>query len=148
MPLHFDLRSKIGSLADAERLELSAEDILDLLTRFEALGIWRIDAQTGECRISRHCLEIYGFSGNEEGLDLAACRDRIHPDDLPVFSEAIATAIERRSSFMITYRVASGQGHRFVRSIGLYRSRGGAGAEVVGITHLVGEHIRQLVMTT
>lgn len=149
MPLHFDLRSRIGSLDTADRLNLGAEDILHLLTRFEPLGIWRIDARTGECRLSRQCLEIYGFSGNEVGLDLAACRDRIHHADLPVFSEAISTAVERRSSFMINYRVSSGQGvYRFVRSIGMYRPREDGGADVVGVTQLVGEQIRQLVMTS
>lgn len=148
MPLHFDLRSEIGSLQEAERLELSAEDIVSLLTRFDRLGIWRIDVATGQCRLSESCRHLYGFSGKEEVHTLEAYRDRIHPDDLPVFSEAIAATIDGHSSFLVTYRVASGQGYRFVRSIGMFRDTAAGGGEVVGITHAVSEHVRQLVMTS
>lgn len=146
MPLHFDLRSDVGTLSESDRLELSAEDILSLMARFDKLGTWRFDVAAGTCRLSGSCREIYGFPADDEAISIAAYRDRIHPDDLPVFKEAFVTTIERKSSFMTTYRVGNAQAYRFVRSIGLFRERADGAGEVVGVTMVVGEQVRQLVL--
>lgn len=95
------------------------------------LGLWRWDAEADQFWATDHGRSIFGLA-SEGDPGLAAIAGTIHPDDRPLFIEALSAARESRASFEVQFRLVMGDGQlRWIRL------RGRAGI-APGLTHLGG----------
>lgn len=145
MPLRYEERSIAGTLVEADRLDLAADDVIELLASSHNIGVWRLNIETNEYLLSAPCLAIFGFEKQDGMPGLLNFRSKIHPDDIPIVLEGIDACIQRQGSYMVTYRVQASGGHKFVRTIGRYRETA-EGPELIGLTFELIDRLRELVV--
>jgi PAS domain S-box-containing protein len=112
--------------SDAERLSLALEAA--------NLGDWSWDAKTDLVTFSERAANIFGIPAGPQ-LTRAAVRRLLHPEDSDRARRAVERAIDARADYEIEYRLANGNGERWVsaRGRGVYDAAGG----VVGMLGVV-----------
>jgi PAS domain S-box-containing protein len=93
------------------------------------IGVWNYDGVTGRFALDDTCRELFDLDPDQP-TSLALMRERIHPDDLPAYQQAVQTAMASSGEFAIEYRA--------VRRDGSVRFISGRGRVV---PHLPGEPI-------
>ena len=125
----------------AERLELEwGRNYRWRLAHIEQLakvGTWEWDVATGEVVWSDVLLQMFGF---EPGiaLDYESYRQLLHPDDIGMIEETLATALRTCEPFSYTHRMylADRQSLRFFECYGdVFADPSGAPLRVLGTAH-------------
>lgn len=88
----------------AENALAVGERALDEAQRISRTGTWRMNIRTEETKVSSEFYRIYNIERNTR-LSRRQFVDRIHPDDLVSFEEALKVAIEGRVVLRHEYRV-------------------------------------------
>lgn len=147
MPLRFDDDAPFVELSgEHTELGISNEEFVSLITRFSQQGSWRLDIDSSHFRVSKGVCDIFGIDHTEGPASLIRFREQLHPDDRDILNEALSIASERQCSFAVIYRVRNGEHWKFVRSVGRYRPNEGTSGEIIGITHVLATHMRELVL--
>jgi PAS domain S-box-containing protein len=105
------------------------KETLDGLRRSEAkledaqrvahVGYWERDLDTDRITWSDETYRIYGLTPGEGRITLAGMLERIHPEDRPIWSHAVAEALRGASRYDLEYRVVRPNGElRIVHSQG------------------------------
>lgn len=83
------LRNEIAEREAAEERERETQrSFLDGLT-FAGIGSWDHDLDSGQLTGTAELFRIYGLPGSSTGMDLDTLLERVHPDDLPRYQEAL-----------------------------------------------------------
>src|SRR5580704_10637288 len=121
---------EVGLLAQAFTLMTARlKETLEGLRRSEAkleeaqrvahVGYWERDLDTDRITWSDETYRIYGLTPGEGRITLAGMRERIHPEDRPIWSQAAAEALGGASRYDLEYRVVRPNGElRIVHSQG------------------------------
>jgi PAS domain S-box-containing protein len=108
-----------------EALQVLSRDLQDSKAKLEEaqnithVGYWERDLLTDRITWSDETYRIFGLQPTEHLMDLAALKQRIHPEDLALMSRALAEAIAGGPAYDIEYRLLRPNGEvRIVRSNG------------------------------
>jgi len=96
---------------------------LEEAQRIAHVGYWERDLATDRIIWSDETYRIYGLPPQEDPIDLAALRQRIHPEDWKFLSQALDEALGGGARYNIEYRVLRPTGElRIVHSTGDVKS--------------------------
>jgi PAS domain S-box-containing protein len=121
---------EVGLLAQAFTLMTARlKETLEGLRRSEAkleeaqrvahVGYWERDLDTDRITWSDETYRVFGLTPGEGTITLAGMRERIHPEDRPIWSQAAAEALGGASRCDLEYRVVRPDGElRIVHSQG------------------------------
>jgi len=92
---------------------------MDWLTFADAagVGLWQRNLETGKVRCGESAGRLFGLGGSGE-FDRAAFLEHLHPVDRDRARAAFDWAVESRSAAEVDFRVLTGNGFRWVRSMG------------------------------
>jgi PAS domain S-box-containing protein len=92
---------------------------LEAAQRITHVGYWERDLATDRITWSDETYRIFGLRPQEDPIDLAALRQKIHPEDWEYMSRALDEALGGGTRYDIEYRVLRPTGElRIVRSTG------------------------------
>lgn len=124
-----------------------AEERLRFATESAQVGAWDYDIAMDELIWDARCRFLWGFAPDEPaGMDAALAR--VHPDDLPVFTEALnrAASLQDSGNFDVVYRVypdAEKSAIRFIQAKGrALRGADGVNHRLIGILQDMSEQKR------
>lgn len=148
MPLRYDDDAPTLELTEEHvALGISDAEFVSLITRFSRQGTWRLDIDSSHYWASPSICEIYGIDHTSGPSSLLSFRERIHPEDRDMMLEGLSVASEKRCSFSLVFRVRNGDCWKFVRSVGEHRHVEGTSGEIIGITHELVPHMREVLLT-
>ena len=119
----------LTDIEDSKRAEearqLLSRDLLESKAKLEEaqsithVGYWERDLSTGRITWSDETYRIYGLQPQEDPIDLAALRQKIHPEDWKSVSQALDEALGGGARYDLEYRVLRPTGEvRIVHSFG------------------------------
>ncbi len=94
---------------DAQRLSLALQAA--------GLGEWRWDARQDAVTLSTRAADICGLS-HQQGLSRAAMDALVHPEDRPLLTRAVETAVSEGSDYCVEHRLRVGGRDRWVANSG------------------------------
>jgi PAS domain-containing protein len=121
-------RQQVGSF------NLSAEDLLEILSSFDPYGLWRLDLETGQVFWSPDVFQIHGLEQADGPVDMNEAFKLYHPEDARTLCRLIDDAIRSKSGyrFVLRLRMPGGK-YRLIKSIARYRDTDGGSSELVGV---------------
>jgi len=133
MQLQFDTNPRPETVLSPESVGLSPEEVLNAISRFDAIGLWRVDLAKGLTYWSDTVFEIYGWDVREGPVDVAAAIDAYHPDDRAVVAQCLEEAAKNKAGFRFVLRLKNpGGDYNWVKSCGLYRKAADGSDEIFG----------------
>jgi PAS domain S-box-containing protein len=118
----------------AERDLREGEERLELAIEAGNMGTWDYDIQRSTVQWSPQLVQLFGLPQHRTTANFDASMAHIHPDDRDRVSKALAAAIETRARYREEFRIASGDGERWVASHGIVVSdRAGKPVRMVGV---------------
>jgi PAS domain S-box-containing protein len=133
-----------------EALQLMSADLQDSKAKLEEaqriahVGYWDRDLATGHITWSDETYRIYGLDPQQYSMDLAALREKIHPQDRDLVFHALAEALGGGTRYDVEYRVLRPTGEvRTVHSNGdVKRDASGRPYQMFGIVQDITERKR------
>ncbi|MDH6267060.1 PAS domain-containing protein [Rhizobium sp. SG_E_25_P2] len=104
-----------------QAVDISDDDIADLICRHRLYGFFRQDIESGHCYFSQAAHQIYGLPYSPAPANLAELIRRTHPDDAPIVSKAFEAAARHKAMFHVIHRYARTTSYKTLRLIGGYR---------------------------
>jgi len=102
------LGSAIEETRRAERTTRESEERISFAAASSNVGLWQYEFATGAFWATDYCRTLFGLSPNEP-LNLDRLVSRIHPNDSPTASAALASAISRATPLDVEFRVQDGE---------------------------------------
>jgi PAS domain S-box-containing protein len=81
------------------------EERLRLALEAGRMGVWEWDTRTNSVKWSREHYTVMGLAPFSAEPDYYSWADRVHPDDLPMATEAMNRAIEEKREYRAEYRI-------------------------------------------
>jgi PAS domain S-box-containing protein len=101
-----------------EELEAQAE-WLDQAQQVARIGVWRVEPDTQQVRVSPHTAVMFGFDPSATMQPAERFFERIHPDDRPRVEREFADAQLVGTPYVTEYRVVTeGAGERWISATG------------------------------
>jgi PAS domain-containing protein len=120
---------------------LTERDVIDFFMNFTAVGLWRLDLDSGHKFCSRSYFRLFGLDYKCGPINMIELSARIHPEDLDHVMESHEAASVQRLSYQKIHRVtADGSNYRYICSIGSFREKPGTSGEIVGFAYEVPPH--------
>ncbi|NKB51149.1 MAG: PAS domain-containing protein [Rhizobiaceae bacterium] len=133
MQLQFDTNPRAYNPLDPESMELSPTEVLDAISRFDAVGLWRANLTTGLVYWSDIVYEIYGMEPQKGAVNVSAAIEAFHPDDREVVSRCMEEAANHKTGYRFVLRLNQPDGnYAWVKSVGLYRKLDDGTEEIFG----------------
>ena len=133
MQLQFDTNPRELKPLDPEAMELSALEVLDAISRFDAIGLWRANLTTGLVYWSEAVYEIHGWEPQTGAVNVAAAIEAYHPDDREVVTRCMEETANHKKGYRFVPRLIQPDGkYAWVKSVGLYRKRDDGTEEIFG----------------
>jgi signal transduction histidine kinase/integral membrane sensor domain MASE1 len=107
------LGSAIEEARRAERTTREREERISFAAASSNAGLWQYEFATGAFWTTDYCRTLFGLSPSEP-LTLDGLVSRIHPNDSPTASAALASAISRATPLDIEFRVQDGDDIRWI----------------------------------
>jgi integral membrane sensor domain MASE1 len=107
------LGSAIEETRRAERTTREREERISFAAASSNVGLWQYEFATGAFWTTDYCRTLFGLSPSEP-LTLDTLVRRIHPNDSPTASAALASAISRAIPLDIEFRVQDGDETRWI----------------------------------
>jgi signal transduction histidine kinase/integral membrane sensor domain MASE1 len=107
------LGSAIEEARRAERTTREREERISFAAASSNAGLWQYEFATGAFWTTDYCRTLFGLSPREP-LTLDGLVSRIHPNDSPTASAALASAISRATPLDIEFRVQDGDDIRWI----------------------------------
>jgi len=108
--LWYGTATDIHAVRDAEDRLRRTQSALALAMRGGKIGWWQRDLRTEEVTWSPELEELFGLPGGAFEGDEGAFLARVHPDDRPAVSAAVASAIESGNDYVIEFRFVHADG--------------------------------------
>ena len=107
------LGSAIEETRRAERTTRESEERISFAAASSNVGLWQYEFATGAFWATDYCRTLFGLSPGEP-LTLDRLVSRIHPNDSPTASAALASAISRATPLDVEFRVQDGDEVRWI----------------------------------
>jgi signal transduction histidine kinase len=107
------LGSAIEETRRAERTTRESEERISFAAASSNVGLWQYEFATGAFWATDYCRTLFGLSPGEP-LVLDRLVSRIHPNDSPTASAALASAISRATPLDVEFRVQAGEKIRWI----------------------------------
>jgi signal transduction histidine kinase len=107
------LGSAIEETRRAERTTRESEQRISFAAASSNVGLWQYEFATSAFWATDYCRTLFGLSPSEP-LTLDTLVSRIHPNDSPTTSAALASAISRAASLDVEFRVQDGDEIRWI----------------------------------
>src|SRR6186713_1117782 len=107
------LGSAIEETRRAERSTRESEERISFAAASSNVGLWQYEFATGTFWATDYCRTLFGLSPSEP-LTLDGLVSRIHPNDSPTASAALASAIARAIPLDVEFRVQNGDETRWI----------------------------------
>jgi signal transduction histidine kinase len=107
------LGSAIEETRRAERTTRESEERISFAAASSNVGLWQYEFATGAFWATDYCRTLFGLSPSEP-LTLDTLVSRIHPNDTPTASAALASAISRATALDVEFRVQDGDEVRWI----------------------------------
>ena len=131
------------AMQDLDGLGLTDADIAGLVSYRRAVGYWRSDLASGLVYWSRALFDIYAIAFTEGPVNLTAAYAKVHRDDLDFMLELIERAASEKTGFHFVLRLKTcGEGYKYIRSVGLYRTTADGREELFGNVEEVHHNMR------
>lgn len=139
MPQSGSSHERISRLHD---FGISAEEIFDIVTTFNPVGLWRQDLDSGHTFCDAVYSRLFGMKPTDGPINLMEYSSRIHPDDLSAVMESHEVASLHPMAFQKIHRISASAmpPYRYVCSIGRFREKPGTSGEIIGIAFEVHPH--------
>jgi PAS domain-containing protein len=133
MQLQFDTNPRPETKLSPKSVGLSADEVLDAISRFDAIGLWRVDLAQGLTYWSDNMFEIYGWAVREGPVDVAAAIEAYHPEDRAIVARCLEEAAKNNAGFRFVLRLKKpGGDYIWVKSCGLFRKAEDGSDEIFG----------------
>ena len=136
-PIHFlSYIRDISGRKQAEQALRDSEERLQLALEAGGMGVWDWDTSSNALEWSSEHFTIMGLEPFSIKPTYQTWAERVHPDDRPTVTAAIATAIAERGHYRAEYRIVLPDGsQRWVISRGeaVYKTSGGC-VRLTGVT--------------
>lgn len=134
MQLQFETNPRPEALLAPENIGLSSDEVLNAISRFDPIGLWRVDLTRGLTYWSDAVFEIYGWEVRKGPVDVAAAIEAYHPDDQSVVARCLEEAAKNKAGFRFVLRLkkAGATDYTWVKSSGLYRQASDGSDEIFG----------------
>ena len=132
--LNIDFRDELRPSQAVDELNISGQELLNVLASFRNYGLWRLNLETQKSTWSEDVYRIYGMAYTPGRIDLDYAMGQYHPDDRPYLARLLDDAVAHKSGFQFVLRL-KGRGGRYklVQSIGKYRERADGARELYGV---------------
>ena len=107
------LGAAIEETRRAERTTRESEERISFAAASSNVGLWQYEFATGTFWATDYCRTLFGLSPSEL-LTLDRLVSRIHPNDSPTASAALASAISRAIPLDVEFRVQDGDEVRWI----------------------------------
>ncbi|HEY7230825.1 MAG TPA: MASE1 domain-containing protein [Pseudolabrys sp.] len=107
------LGSAIDETRRAERTTRENEERISFAAASSNVGLWQYEFATGTFWATDYCRTLFGLGPNEP-LNLDRLLSRIHPNDFPTASAALAQMIARATPLDVEFRVQDGDETRWI----------------------------------
>ena len=107
------LGSAIEETRRAERTTRDSEERISFAAASSNVGLWQYEFATGAFWATDYCRTLFALSPGEP-LTLDRLVSRIHPNDSPTASAALASAISRATPVDVEFRVQDGEDVRWI----------------------------------
>ena len=107
------LGAAIEETRRAERTTRESEERISFAAASSNVGLWQYEFATGTFWATDYCRPLFGLSPSEP-LTLDGLVSRIHPNDSPTASAALASAISRAIPLDVEFRVQDGDEVRWI----------------------------------
>ena len=107
------LGAAIEETRRAERTTRESEERISFAAASSNVGLWQYEFATGTFWATDYCRPLFGLSPSEP-LTLDGLVSRIHPNDSPTASAALASAIARAIPLDVEFRVQDGDEVRWI----------------------------------
>lgn len=116
-----------------ESVKVSAEDAFAVMSRFDEIGVWRAELDSGLVFWTESVFNIYGLEPTSGPVSIVKAIDAYHPDDRDVVLKSLEEASRNKSGFRFVLRLCRPDGEIvWVKSHGLYRESKTSGGELFG----------------
>lgn len=131
-----------------KRLEVRAAETearMHLALRAGKMGGWYWDLKTGSGSWLHGMTELHGLSNSVDNLPMERYLDFVHPEDRPMLTRAVETALATKNDYSIEYRVIwpDGSVHWIESHAALFIGDGAAVEKVAGVCIDVTERVRK-----
>ncbi len=131
--LNIDFRDELRAPQQRDDIDISADELLDILASFTRLGLWRVNIDLRRTTWSEDVYAIHNMEYTPGRIALDYAIEQYHPDDRQYLSQLIEDTIANKSGFQFVLRLKARQGrYKLVRSIGNYREREDGTREIIG----------------
>ncbi|CAN5166842.1 hypothetical protein BH09PAT1_BH09PAT1_4400 [soil metagenome] len=97
-----------------EKALTESEERLRIALDVGKIGVWDWNMQTNDLLWTDNVYTIHGVSKQTFHLSLENYLKLIHPGDLAIFEKTLQNSIENKSHFVVTVRVSSPEGQRWI----------------------------------
>ena len=144
--IHFDQVNRHFREQQQEHVGVSSAEIVELLGSTRALGIWRLEIETGRVFWTEDAARIHGMEKSNGPVSLSQILARYHPEDAELIEQLLGSATTQREAFSFVMRVEDGRGYyRLIAAAGRYRDENGG--ELIGLCHEYNDMVRSIVLT-
>jgi len=145
--IHFDQVNRHFLEQQQDHVGVSCAEIVDLLGSTRALGVWRLEIETGHVFWTEDAARIHGMEKSNGPVSLSQIMARYHPEDAELVEQLLGSATTQRDGFSFVMRVEDGRGcYRLIAVAGRYRDENGG--ELVGLCHEFQEMVRSIVLAS
>lgn len=134
LSLNVELFNELRPEQDLDGFNVSAGEVMGLLSMYDPHGIWRLDLESGHVFWSHDVFEIHGLEPKPGPVNLNDAINSYHPEDAKLISQLIENCIEKKTGYRFVLRLKKPNGgYRLVTSVGRYRERVDGTREVFGL---------------
>lgn len=123
MQLQFATESRdAAQTSDPSAVNISSSEAFAAMSRFDEIGIWRAELESGLVYWTESVFRIYGLQYTEGPVSITDAIQAYHPDDREAVLRCVEEAANRKSGFRFVLRLCRPDGEVvWVKSHGLYR---------------------------
>ena len=134
MQLQFAIESRgDAKTSDPSAVNVASSEAFDAMSRFDEIGIWRAELESGLVYWTESVFRIYGLEYSEGPVSITDAVHAYHPDDREVVLRCIEEAANRKSGFRFVLRLCRPDGEVvWVKSHGLFRESEEGNGELFG----------------
>lgn len=136
------LRNEIAEREAAEQRESETQRSFHDGLSFAGIGSWDHDLETGRLTGTAELCRIYGLPGTSFAMDLDTLLERVHPDDLPRYQEALEACAVSGGFLSLDLRIMHPGGEmRWISARARHRTDKAGRPHVVGVSWDITERV-------
>ena len=131
--MNVDFRDDLRPCQKDDDIEISGEELLEVLSCFNAYGRWRFDIAMGSMTWSEDVYRLHDMPVTAAPVGMKTAVSRYHPEDRQYLPALLDDAISNKSGFQFALRIKSRRDtYKLVHAVGKYREHPTKGPQIIG----------------